>query len=169
MARKRYSLFHSLNQQVAASPPGAWLFARVLHHFDRLFLRLSGQRVTMTHLVAGLPIGLVTTRGAKSGLMRTWPLIIVRDEQASSALALIGTNWGQRRYPAWYFNLKAHPQASCTFDGQTRQYEAHEATGDEYDRFWQAASDTYFGYPGYKQRIQGRHIPIMVLTPRSPG
>jgi len=152
-------------QKIAASPPGAWFYARTLHHFDRIFLRLFGGRVTMSSLVAGLPLVILTTTGAKSGLPRTTPLLCIRDENNPSTFAVIATNWGQQHYPSWYFNLKANPRATCSISGESREYMAHEANDEEYARFWQYATDTYIGYPLYKQRISGRNIPIMVMTP----
>ena len=165
LTRKKYNPFHTVMQKIAASKPGTWFYARALHHFDRIFLRLSGGRVSMTSLVGGLPIVVVTMKGAKSGLPRTIPLLCVRNEINPTTFAIIATNWGQQRYPAWYFNLKAYPRATCSFAGESGKYLAHEATGEEYARFWQYATDTYIGYPLYKQRISGRSIPIMVMTP----
>lgn len=107
----------------------------------------------------------VTMTGARSGLTRTVPLLCIRDERDPSTFALIATNWGQARYPAWYFNLKANPRVACTIAGKKGQYIAHETVDEEYARFWQLAVDTYAGYPSYRQRIHGRNIPIMVLTP----
>ena len=168
VTRKKYNPFHSVMQKIAASPPGSWFYARTLHHFDRIFLRLSGGRMTMTSYVSGLPLVIVTTTGAKSGLSRTTPLLCIRDENSPTTFAIIATNWGQQRYPAWYFNLKANPRAICSISGEAREYMAHEAANEEYARFWQYASDTYIGYPLYKQRISGRNIPIMVMTPLQP-
>ena len=122
----------------------------------------------MTGLFTGLTVVIVTATGAKSGLPRTLPLLCIRDEQDSATFALIATNWGQEHYPAWYFNLKANPRAVCSIAGKTGQYLAHEAAGEEYARYWQDAADTYKGYPLYKQRIHGRKIPIMVMSPLRP-
>jgi deazaflavin-dependent oxidoreductase (nitroreductase family) len=165
MTRKKYNPFRSVTQKIAASPPGAWFYARTLHHFDRIFLQLSGGHMTMTSFVSGLPLVIVTTTGAKSGLPRTIPLICIRDESTPATFAIIATNWGQKHYPAWYFNLKTNPRATCSIAGEIGEYMAHEAAGEEYARFWQYAADTYMGYPLYKQRISGRNIPIMVMTP----
>ena len=121
--------------------------------------------MTMSSLVAGVPLVVVTTTGARSGLPRTVPLLCIRDELDPATFALIATNWGQAQYPAWYFNLKANPRAACSIAGETGQYMAHKAVGEEYARFWQYAADTYLGYPLYRQRIHGRNIPIMVMTP----
>jgi deazaflavin-dependent oxidoreductase (nitroreductase family) len=134
MTQKKYNLFYSVMQRIAASPPGAYFFARTLHHFDRVFLRLSAGRVTMASLVSGLPVVVVTTTGAKSGLPRSVPLLCIRDERDPATFALIATNWGQQHYPAWYFNLKANPHASCSIAGKTEQYLAHEAAQAAHSR-----------------------------------
>ncbi len=163
MDRKRYSRFHALMQKIASSRPGSWFFARTLHHFDRAVLKLSGQRTTLTAVIAGLPVVFVTTIGTKSGVQRTVPLLAITDERDPNTFAIIASNWGQHSHPAWYFNLKACPRATCSICGRTGQYVAHEASGEEYNAFWQRAAKTYIGYPLYQQRAGGRHIPIMVM------
>ena len=137
MTKQRYSLFHSFMQKIASSRPGAWFFSRTLHHFDRVFLKLSGGRTTMTSIVAGLPVVILTTLGAKSKLPRTLPVLCIRDEHTSDTFAIVASNWGQHHYPAWYFNLKANPRATCSIRGQAGEYVAHEATGEEYEKLWQ--------------------------------
>ena len=158
-----YGSLHTLVQKLAASPPGAWLLGRTLRYPDRLILGLSGGKTTLTAWLAGVPVVAVTTIGARSGLPRTSPLLPVRDPAQPGQIALIASNWGQHRYPSWYFNLKKDPRATCTLDGETGVYTAHEATAEEYDRFWEYATGTYPGFRLYKERA-GRRIPIMVLT-----
>ncbi len=165
MTPTKYAPFHAAMQRLAASPPGAWFYARTLHHFDRLVLKLSGGRSTLTSLVTGLPVVVVTTTGAKSGKPRTVPLLCIRDQHDPTIVAVIASNWGQHHYPAWYVNLKANPRAACAIAGQIGSYVAHEAVGEEYKRFWRYAADTYLGYPLYQQRTGGRRIPIMIMTP----
>ncbi|MFQ5422305.1 MAG: nitroreductase family deazaflavin-dependent oxidoreductase [Anaerolineae bacterium] len=164
MARKNYSLFHSSMQKLAASPPGAWFFSRTQHHFDRVILKLTNNKATMTSILAGLPVVILTSTGAKSGLPRKAPLLCIQDDSDPNKIAVIATNWGQSHYPAWYYNLKANPRATGLISGHNGDYSVHEAEGDEYDKFWQLAADTYIGYPLYKKRINNRHIPIMILT-----
>ena len=96
MTKKKYSAFHRLNQKIAASKAGSWFYAHTLHHFDALFLKLSKGRNTMSSLVSGLPVVVLTTTGAKSGLPRTTPLLGIRDEQNPAVLAVIASNWGQK-------------------------------------------------------------------------
>jgi deazaflavin-dependent oxidoreductase (nitroreductase family) len=152
-------------QKIASSRPGAWFFARTLHYFDRVVFKVSGGHVTMTSALAGLPVVLLTTTGAKSGLPRSLPLLCIRNERNPDRFALVASNWGQHHYPGWYFNLKADPRATCSIRGQTGTYVAHEASGEEYERFWQSAANTYLGFAIYKQRVGERRIPIMIMTP----
>ena len=41
--------------KLSSSRPGAWLFAKILHHIDRLVLRLSRERATVPDVLAGFP------------------------------------------------------------------------------------------------------------------
>ncbi|HEX8992853.1 MAG TPA: nitroreductase/quinone reductase family protein [Anaerolineales bacterium] len=158
----RYSYFHAMIQKAASSAAGAWFLGRVLRYLDRITLLLSGGRLTLTTTLAGLPVVMVTTTGAHTGQPHTQPLAPIRDPRAPGRFALIASNWGQHRTPAWYYNLRKNPRASCTMDRQTSTYVAREASGEEYDRFWTCATETYIGFHLYQQRA-GRRIPIMVM------
>ncbi|MCB0032808.1 MAG: nitroreductase family deazaflavin-dependent oxidoreductase [Anaerolineales bacterium] len=167
MKAKLYAWLTRLSQTIGATRPGAWLFARFLHDLDQFVLHQSKGQHSLTGDLAGLPIVTVTTIGAKSGRQRTIPLVYVTDPADSQSFALIASNFGQTHHPSWYYNLKAHPQAICTINGQTHHYQAREATPAEYKKFWQAAVTLYNGYTKYKERVGNRHIPIFVLTPIS--
>lgn len=161
---KRHNL-QSLVQKFAATRFGSWFGSVALHHLDDQFLKLTRGRKTMTRVVSGLQVVILTTIGAKSGLQRTIPLLCIRDEVDPTIFALIATNWGQSHHPGWYFNLRANPQANCSISGQSGKYVAHEASGEEYERFWRYATKTYAGFTRYKQRAGKRRIPIMVMRP----
>ena len=165
MTSKKYAPFNRLMQKIATTRPGAWFYARTLPFLDRLVLRLSGGRTNLTSIVTGLPVVFITTTGARSSLKHTIPLLYIQDEQHPSSFAIIASNWGQVHYPAWYHNLKANPGAVCAIQGHAQAYTARETSAEEYERFWQAAVNTYFGYATYKQRVGKRHIPIFVMTP----
>ena len=154
-------------QKIAASRQGSWLFARVARPLDKLVFKLSSGQSHVTTTMAGLPVAEVTTIGAKSGLPRTLPLVYVLDKHSPDTFALVASNFGQNHNPAWYYNLKANPYATCVIDGKSGQYMAHEAQGEEYEQFWQCAVEMYAGYALYQQRTVRKHIPIMVMTPVS--
>lgn len=162
MPPKRYSPFHVFVQRMASTAAGSWFLGRVLRYLDRVTLLLSGGRLTLTVLLGGLPVVMVTTTGARTGRPRTQPLAPIFDPRAPGRFALIASNWGQHRFPSWYHNLKKNPRASCDMDGRTEICVAREAAGEEYDRFWACATEAYVGYRLYRQRA-GRRIPIMVM------
>lgn len=168
MSGQTYSPFQLFLHQVGSTRLGAWFASRTLHHVDWLVSSITGGRVTPSNLIGAVPVVMVTTIGAKTGLRRTLPLLYIRNGQDPDRFALIASNWGQKHHPAWYRNLKANPRATCSLRGQVREYVAHEAYGVEYDEFWQSATNTYMGYRLYKERVGARHIPIMVLDPAGP-
>jgi deazaflavin-dependent oxidoreductase (nitroreductase family) len=157
--------FASLIRRLSSLTPIALLLARILPPLDRWWFRLSNGTQTLTSLVADVPVVMLTTIGARSGKPRTTPLLPIRDPAKPTCLALIATNFGQERYPQWYFNLKKSPQAVCAMRGEQKTYLAREAEGEEYQRYWQLAEDTFFGYRLYRRRIRTRHIPILILEP----
>ncbi len=112
MGKRQYSIFHTYIQDYAASPSGAEYLSRNLHHFDRIFLKMTKGRTTLTSILTGLPVVVLTTTGAKSGLPRTTPVFYIRDSNDPTLLAVIASNWGQDHHPAWYYNLKAEPRAT---------------------------------------------------------
>lgn len=158
-----------LVRTVAASAPGAWLAARALHHLDRLTLRLTGGRTTAAAIMGGLPLITLATTGAKSGQPRSVPLIGIPDEEN---IILIASNWGQARHPAWYHNLRAHPEVMVTVNGRSQNgralpYTARQLEGAERARCWQKAVSTYAGYAAYVRRANNRQIPVILLTPQN--
>jgi hypothetical protein len=82
--------------KVSSSRPGAWLFAKTLHHLDRVVLRLTRGRATVPGVLAGLPVITLATTGARTGLRREVPLVGV---PSGHQIAVIGTRFGQRRTP----------------------------------------------------------------------
>jgi deazaflavin-dependent oxidoreductase (nitroreductase family) len=165
MPNQRYSLGQRLFQKFAASRPGSWLFARTARRADLLTLKQTDGRATITTVGTGLPVLILTTVGAKSGLARTNPLVYIRVAGSPGAVAVVASNFGQKHNPAWYYNLKTNPRATITIGDQSSEYIARETNGEEYERLWQCALDMYIGFPLYKTRAGGRHIPIMVLEP----
>jgi deazaflavin-dependent oxidoreductase (nitroreductase family) len=143
--------------------PVSLLLARVLHHMDLMLLRLSGDRHTFTELV-GLPIVQIRMKGAKTGVLRNLPLVAIPVEEK---YVLIATNFGQKRNPAWYYNLKAYPGCEVSYKGCSREFVARETTGEEYKKYWELALTYYAGYERYRERAAPRAIPILILEPKT--
>jgi deazaflavin-dependent oxidoreductase (nitroreductase family) len=138
-----------------------WL-SKVLHRVDGLLLRLSRDRYTFPELV-GLPSARLTMKGAKTGALRTLPLVAVPE---NDKFVLVATNFGQKHNPAWYYNLKAHPECEVTYKGHAQKFIARETVGEEYQKYWEMALTYYSGYEKYRERAAPRHIPVMVLEPK---
>jgi deazaflavin-dependent oxidoreductase (nitroreductase family) len=154
-------------QAVASSRYGSKLTSRLLPRIDRTVLRLSGNRFTVSSVVSHVPVVMLTTTGAKSGLPRTVPLLAFPD---GDKVALIASSFGSAKHPAWYLNLRANPQALLAFHGQpARSYVAREASISEREMYWRRAARAYPGYNAYKERTGGREIPVIVLEPAQPG
>ncbi|MYT27253.1 MULTISPECIES: nitroreductase family deazaflavin-dependent oxidoreductase [unclassified Streptomyces] len=112
--------------------------------------------------LAGHPLLLLTTTGAKSGLPRTTPACYLADEDGR--FAVFPSNGGAPTPPAWYRNLTVHPEVTVEVGTRTFRARATEATGAPRDRLWdrQVAADPQFAT---FQARAGRLIPVIVLTP----
>lgn len=149
-------------RRFAASGPGSWLFARVLHHIDRPVHRLTEGRHTFASLVSGIPVVMLTSTGAKTGQPRTVPVLGI---PAGDSVAIIASNFGQDHHPAWYHNLRAHPDAEVVIDGVRHRVRAVEAEGERRANIWQAGLRVYPGFAQYERRASNRRISIFVLEP----
>jgi deazaflavin-dependent oxidoreductase (nitroreductase family) len=139
--------------------PQAWRALEVSH---LALFRVSGRRL-------GTAFGDVRFLflhhfGAKSGVERVSPLVYVRD---GDRLVLIASKGGDRRNPAWLYNLKAHPDVRVEMHGEVRNVKARVATGDERKRLWKKAAKAWPDYERYQARVPERKIPVVVLEPRA--
>lgn len=149
-------------RRVAASGPGAWLFARVLYRIDRPVYRLTRGRHTFASLLSGIPVVMITTVGARSGQRRTVPVLGI---PTADGLAVIASNFGQRRHPGWYFNLRANPEGVVAVDGRSRRFRAVLAEGERRREIWAEGLRVYPGWSQYERRASNRQIAVFVLEP----
>jgi deazaflavin-dependent oxidoreductase (nitroreductase family) len=151
-----------LVRRLAATGPGSWFLARVLHHADRVVYRATRQRTTLAGVISGLPVVMLTSTGAKSGRQTTVPLLGF-DE--GDAIVVVASNYGQAQHPAWYHNLRAHPRARMAVRGAWRDVVAEEVESPERERYLQVATEIYPGYPRYEARAAPRRISVFRLIP----
>jgi deazaflavin-dependent oxidoreductase (nitroreductase family) len=160
---RHVSPLNRLVHSFGATATGAWFFSRVARPLDMLVLKLSGNRHTLTAMLAGLPMLALDTVGAKSGLLRRVPLVGLEHPDYPDAFAVIGSNFGRAQGPAWMANLRAHPNVTAHVRGRARHFCARELTGADYETFWRLAQRVYPGYASYKRRAGERRIAIMLL------
>ena len=107
----------------------------------------------------GLPIIVLTTLGAKSGLLRKTALMRVEHE---GSYAVVGSVGGSAKHPQWYFNLLANPLVELQDGSEKHDYVAREVTGDEKRVWWQRSVAAFPTYATYQQKTD-RQIPVFVL------
>jgi deazaflavin-dependent oxidoreductase (nitroreductase family) len=66
--------------------------------------------------------------------------------------------------PAWYHNIKAHPDTRIEVGSTTIAVTAEEVGGDERERLFAAQAERSPQFAEYQQKTE-RAIPVIVLTP----
>jgi deazaflavin-dependent oxidoreductase (nitroreductase family) len=107
----------------------------------------------------GTTILLLTTTGAKTGQERVAPLIFV---ERDGVPAIVASKGGAPEPPAWYVNLRAHPEVTVQIKGEVFPARARTATPEEKPQWWDLAVSAWPAYADY-QRKTDREIPIVLL------
>jgi F420H(2)-dependent quinone reductase len=123
----------------------------------------SGGREANTLRDTGIPIIVVTMRGASTGATRKIALMRVEHE---GDYALVASMGGAPTNPAWYRNLVAAPDQVSIQDGPAPfAVSVREVTGDERAAWWERAVAVFPTYADYQERTE-RVIPVLVASPR---
>jgi len=109
----------------------------------------------------GLPVVIITNRGASSGKVRKTPVMRVEHDGRYAAVASRG---GAPEHPQWYYNLRENPRVELQDGPSRRDMTAREVSGDERAEWWKRAVAAYPPYAEYQQRTT-RQIPVFVLEP----
>ena len=123
----------------------------------------SGGRMANTLLDTGLPVIIVTMKGATSGKVRKIALMRVEHD---GEYALVASYGGAPRHPVWYHNLMAEPGAVQVQDGpEPFDVTVREVAGDERATWWERAVAVFPNYAEYQTKTD-RQIPVLVASPR---
>ena len=109
--------------------------------------------------MAGRPLMILTTTGAKSGQPRSAVVTFTRDGDRYVVAASKG---GAPTHPAWFFNLKANPEAKVEADGQAFTARATITEGAERDRLWAQHAEERPEFREYPTKTT-RVIPMILL------
>ena len=112
-----------------------------------------------THM-RGMPVVVLTTRGAKTGLLRKTALMRVEHD---GQYAVVGSLGGAPKNPVWVYNVRAEPHVELQDGPDKHDYLAHETEGDERELWWKRAVQAYPDYADYQTKTD-RVIPVFVLT-----
>jgi F420H(2)-dependent quinone reductase len=111
----------------------------------------------------GLPIIVLTTRGAKSGNVRKQGLMRVEHD---GVYALVGSQGGAPKDPGWVHNLRAYPDQVTVQDGpEPWDGVAREITGEEKKVWWERSVAAYPPYAKYQEKTD-REIPVFLVERR---
>ena len=115
---------------------------------------------------AGATMVLVTSTGAKSGRPHTTPLVYLREDDATGRpgdrIYVFGSMGGAPKHPAWYHNLKAHPEATVELNTEKYPVSATIVTGAERDRIFEKQASLRPQFAEYQSRTT-RRIPVVAL------
>jgi len=104
----------------------------------------------------------LTTRGRRSGARRSTAVGYLEDGDRT---VLVASNAGLDRPPAWWLNLREHPEAEIDVGGDRRAVLARAATQEERERLWPRVLAQFEGFDSYEAFTE-REIPLVVLERR---
>lgn len=143
----------------------------------RWIIRLAWRTHRALYRVTGGHFGLRRPRPGKYGMMRLTTVgrrsgepravILAYFEDGENLVTLAMNGWGPAE-PAWWLNLRAHPEASAELPGRRREVRAREATGAERSRLWASWQAIDHDLDAYAAR-RPAGTAVVVLEPRPDG
>ena len=135
--------------------PRAWVREQV-----ELYEGSGGTQGT-TLRETGIPVVIVTNRGARSGKVHKTPVMRV---EHGGRYAMVASKGGAQAHPLWYYNVRAHPLVELQDGPYKQDMVAREVGGAERAEWWERAVAAYPPYADYQKRTT-REIPVFVLEP----
>ena len=147
----------------SARLPPRW-FIRLVWRSHRALLRLSGGRVGLwSPKVGRWGTARLTTTGRRTGQRRS--VVIGYFEDGSNLITLAMNGWADPE-PAWWLNLKAHPEATVDLANESRAVRARAAEGDERLRLW-ARWRELGGHLDAYAALRSTDTAVVVLEPQA--
>lgn len=137
------------------------LALKAMNRVHRMVLGVTGGRLGWT--VSGMPAIELTTIGRRSGQPRT--TMLTSPYQEDSTIVIVASRGGDDHHPAWYLNLRDHPEVSVSVGGEPAQrMRADIADAEDRARLWPLITADHRNYAGYQQKTN-REIPVVLLRP----
>lgn len=111
----------------------------------------------------GMPLLLLTTRGARTGQRRATPLTYLPDEGRYVVAAAAA---GASDHPAWYHNAAASPEVTVEVGEEIFDATVTVAAGAERYSLYQRCAAAYPQLSHY-QSLTTREVPIVVIARRA--
>lgn len=153
----RPGLVKNVMMKMMGTKASEWFGMHAGGDIDKWLLTKTNGRLA---LLVGWPIGLLETRGARTGQPRKHALMYLED---GGRLVLVASKGGDPRHPGWLHNLRADPEVRFRWKGHNEVLTAREADPGERAELWPRMLELYPGYELYQQRTNGRVIPLVIL------
>ncbi|MGN9845861.1 nitroreductase family deazaflavin-dependent oxidoreductase [Nonomuraea sp. H19] len=139
---------------------------KVVSRLNVAVYRATGGRIGGTWRIGsafprGVPMCLLTTKGRKSGLPRTLPLLHLID---GDRVILAASQGGLPNNPLWYLNLQAAPEVTVQIRRDVRRMRARTADPAERAELWPRLVAMYADFDRYQAWTE-REIPVVICEP----
>ena len=149
----------------------AWLpprwFVTLFWHGHRALVRVTRGRLGLWRPKPdGWGALRLTTTGRRTGQPRQ--VLVGYIEDGDNLITLAMNGWGAAQ-PAWWLNLRAHPDGTAQTCGGVRRIGAHPAMGAERERLWSRWAEIDKNLDAYAA-LRPTATEVVVLEPRGvPG
>ena len=124
---------------------------------------LGATRGRLGWRASGMPVIELTTTGRRSGQPRE--TMLTSPYQEGSTIVIVASRGGDDHHPAWYLNLRDHPEVTVSMGGKPAQRMRGEiADPEDRARLWPLVTADHRNYAGYQRKTK-REIPVVLLRP----
>jgi deazaflavin-dependent oxidoreductase (nitroreductase family) len=156
---KRRGRLYLAVARLSATKAGAWLSVNVAWKVDAYLLKVTKGRLSTAMPLAA---ALLESRGARTGRWRRNATLYFHD---GDRVTIVASLRGWTKNPAWYFNVREHPDVLYGGHPFHAEIVVDEA---EQQRLWDLADRVYPPFADFREQARktGRTIPIIQLIPR---
>ncbi len=134
---------------------------KTMNGVHRVILKVSFGHLGWSGM--NMPVLELTTIGRKSGQPRS--VMLTSPYQEGSTVVIVASRGGDDHHPAWFLNLRDHPEVEVVMKGKPKQKMiAHVASAEERARLWPLVTADHENYAGYQTKTE-REIPLVLLDP----
>jgi deazaflavin-dependent oxidoreductase (nitroreductase family) len=150
--------------QLTTGPVFTWWVKHVASRLDPLIFKVTNGRFTSMGPPA-MPMLTMTTRGRRSGKPHAVHLACVERERD---YLVVASAMGQRKHPAWRYNLEANPEVEIQMRGERFIGRAHLLSDAEKQAVWDDVRRAIPQIGVYEKRTD-RNIRVFRLSRRGTG
>ena len=109
----------------------------------------------------GMPMCIINPIGAKSGEVRTKPLVYLPD---GDRYIIIASFAGAEKHPPWYYNIIANPEFDLEVGNEKFRVRAEEVAEPERSGLYEKMVAMIPVFAEYRDKAKPRTIPVLALS-----